>query len=229
MTRSLTVAAALLLTCGCGAVDPTGGLPPGDAQLAVLNALPSGTVATLVLDDVEIALPAQRDRIARVIPAGAHRLEARREGGSVMASAHFSVAEGGKRTAIIGGTAESQVVTVLVGADTAGIPSGDAVKIRVVHTVQGTPTLEAWLTPLAEPVTPGGRLWSPFPYGVGLSGEFPGYVVRSPGFYRIQVTNQATSTLQTELIHSFGAGQVWSVVLTRRADGELELVPIREH
>jgi hypothetical protein len=229
MTRSLTVTLALLLTCACGAGDPTGGLPPGDAQLAVLNALPSGSVATLVLDDQMITLPGPGDRISRVIPAGTHRIEARREGGGVMASAHFSVAEGGRRTAIIGGTASSQAVTVLVGADTAGIPTGDAVKIRVVHTVQGTPTLEAWLTPLAGPGTPGGLLWSPFPYGVGLSGEFPTYVVRAPGFYRIHVINQATATLQTELIHSFGAGQVWSVVLTRRADGELELVPIREH
>ena len=229
MTRSLTVAVALLAICACGEGDLTGGLPPGDAQLAVLNALPAGSVATLVLDDAMITLPEQGDRISRPIPAGAHRLEARREGGSVIASAHFSVAEGGRRTAIIGGTAASQVVTLLVGADTAAIPVGDAAKIRVVHTVQGTPTLEAWLTPVDEPVTPGGRIYSPFSYGVGLSGEFPGYVVRTPGLYRIQVKNLATATLQTELIQSLSAGQVWSIVLTRRGDGELELIPIREH
>jgi hypothetical protein len=224
------VVLAALLGSACGAGDPTGGLPPGDAQLAVLNALPAGSLATLVLDDeTVVTIPAEGTRISRVIPAGAHRLEARKEGGHVVASAHFSVAEGSRRTAIIGGTAGSNVVTLLVGADTASLPTGDAVKVRVVHTVQGTPTLEAWLAPVANPLDPGARLWSPFSYGVGLSGEFPGYVVRGPGTYRIQVTNQATAAVQAELVKAFSAGEVWSLVLTRRTDGELELVPIREH
>lgn len=232
MTRSLTVAVAAagaLLLSACGADDPTGGLPPGDAQLAVLNALPEGSLTSLVLDGSEITLPEAGTRIARVIPVGAHRIEALREGGRVVASAHFSVAEGGRRTAVVGGTAGSLAVTVLVGADTASIPVGDAVKVRVVHTVQGTPDLEAWLTPAAAPINTATRLLSPFSYGVGLSGEFPGYVVRTPGSYRIRVTNLATAAVQTELVQEFGAGQVWSVVLTRRTDGELELLPIREH
>lgn len=229
MTRSLTVALVSLALCACGADDPTGGLPPGDAQLAVLNALPEGGVAALVLDGIAITLPEQGTRISRVIPAGPHRLEARREGGSVVASAHFSVADGGRRTAIVGGTAGSSAVTVLVGADTTSLPEGDAVKVRVVHTVQGTPVLEAWLIPAGAPVDPASRLWSPFSYGVGLSGEFPGYVVRSPGSYRIRVTSLATSAVQTELAQNFGPGQVWSVVLVRHEDGELELVPVREH
>jgi hypothetical protein len=226
MTRSLTVAVAVLLVCACGATDPTGGLPPGDAQLAVLNALPEGSLTTLVLDDATITLPQSGTRISRVIPAGTHRLEARKEGGIVVASAHFSVAEGGRRTAIVGGTEGGQLVTLLVGADTASLPVGDETKIRVVHTVQGTPSLEAWLAPAAAPIS---LLISPFNYGVGLSGEFPGYVVRAPGSYRIRVTDLVTSSVQAELVHSFWAGQVWSLVLTRRADGELELIPIREH
>jgi hypothetical protein len=221
---------AALLGSACGTGDPTGGLPPGDAQLAVLNALPAGSLATLVLDDeTTVTLPAEGTRISRVIPAGSHRLEARTQGGHVVASAHFSVAEGGRRTAIIGGTTGSNVVTLLVGADTASLPTGDAVKVRVVHTVQGTPTLEAWLAPVANLLDPGARLWSPFSYGVGLSGQFPVYVVRGPGTYRIQVTNQATAAVQAELVKAFAAGEVWSLVLTRRTDGELELVPIREH
>src|SRR5690606_38346974 len=100
MTRSLTVAVLALALWGCGEGDPTGGLPPGDAQLAVLNALPEGTLTALVLDDDASTLPSQGTRIARVIPAGEHRLEARTEGGRSVASAHFSVAEGGRRTAI---------------------------------------------------------------------------------------------------------------------------------
>jgi hypothetical protein len=229
MTRSLTVAVALLLATGCGVDDLSTGLPPGDAHLAVLNALPEGSVAALLVDDIEITLPAQGVRISRVIPAGTHRIEVRKEGGRVVASAHFSVAEGGRRTAIIGGAAASQAVTVLVGADTTSIPESGEVKIRVVHTVQGTPTLEASLAPSGAPANDGAKAWSPFSYGVNLTGQYPEYLVRGPGSYRIRVTDQVTSTVQAELTRTFGTGQIWSVVLTRRADGELELVPIREY
>ncbi len=228
MTRLLTIA-LLSALAACGSEDLTGGLPPGDAQLALMNALPAGTVATLLLDDEEITLPATGTRISRVIPEGSHRLEARREGGNTLSSAHFTVAQGGRRTAIIGGTANSSSVTILVGADTASAPTDHQAKIRVVHTVQGTPTLEAWLAPASEPAGElSARLLSPFTYGVGFSGEFPGYVVRAPGSYRVRITQLATGVEQASVVHDFGPGEVWSVVLTRRTDGELELLPIRE-
>lgn len=213
----------------CGTVDPTGGLPAGDAQLAVINALPGGTLASLLLDDAVITLPAEGTRISRVIPAGTHRLEARAQGGRVVASAQFAVAEGSRRTAIVGGSAMGPTVSLVVGADTASLPVGDAVKLRVVNTVIGTPTLEAWLAPQGAVMDSGARLVSPFDYGVGLSGEFPGYVVRSPGTYRLRITHLATGAVQTEKLVTMGAGQVWSAILTRRTDGELELVAVQEH
>lgn len=218
-----------VLVSGCGAVDPTGGLPAGDAQLAVINALPAGTVATLVLDDGAITLPPSGNRISRVIPAGSHRLEARAAGGRVMASANFAVAEGSRRTAIVGGSVIGPVVSLLVGADTASLPLGDAVKVRVVHSVTGTPTLEAWLAPQGAVVDSAARLVSPFDYGVGLSGVLPGYVVRPPGTYRVRITNLATGSIQAERLITMAPGQVWSAVLVRRTDGELELVAIQEH
>ncbi len=119
--------------------------------------------------------------------------------------------------------------TILVGVDTTSAPAMDQTKVRIVHTVQGIPTLEAWLAPSNAPAgQSSARLLSPFNYGVGLSGEFPGYVVRAPGSYRIRVTQLATGADQAELVHEFGPGEVWSVVLTRRLDGELELLPIQE-
>lgn len=229
MTRSLTLAVLLAMVAACGVEDPTGGLPPGDAQLALMNALPPGTVATLLLDDQVITLPTTGARISRVIPEGSHRLEARREGGNILASAHFTVTQGGRRTAFIGGSATGSPVTILVGVDTTSAPAMDQTKVRIVHTVQGIPTLEAWLAPSNAPAgQSSARLLSPFNYGVGLSGEFPGYVVRAPGSYRIRVTQLATGAEQAELVHEFGPGEVWSVVLTRRLDGELELLPIQE-
>lgn len=222
------IALAVLLAA-CGTVDPTGGLPAGDAQLAVINALPEGSLASLVLDDAVITLPATGTRISRVIPAGSHRLEARAPGGRVVASTQFSVAEGGRRTAIVGGSAMGPAVSLVVGADTASLPLGDAVKVRVVHTVIGTPTLEAWLAPQGAAIDSSARLISPFDYGVGLSGEFPGYVVRTPGTYLVRVTNLATGAVQAEKLIAMAGGQVWSAVLTRQADGELEVVAIQEH
>ncbi len=221
--------ALVALVAGCGAVDPTGGLPAGDAQLAVINALPAGTVASLVLDDEASTLPSPGTRTTRVTPAGSHRLEARAEGGRVVASANFAIAEGSRRTAILGGSVMGPVVSLVVGADTASLPVGNAVKVRVVHTVISTPTLEAWLAPQGAVIDSAARLVSPFDYGVGLSGILPGYVVRSPGTYNVRVTNLATGAVQAEQLVTMSAGQVWSVVLTRRADGELELVAIQEH
>ncbi len=213
----------------CGTADITGGLPAGDAQLAVLNALPDGAITTLTLDDGTVTMPATGTRISRVITAGSHRLEARIEGGQVVASAQFVLAEGARRTAIVGGSAAGHAVSLIVAADTASAPLGDAIKVRVVHTVLSTPTLEAWMAPYGAAVDSSARLLSPFDYGVGLSGEFPGYVVRPPGTYRFEVTNLATGAVQAELVATMAAGQVWSVILTRQADGELALIPIREN
>ncbi len=219
----------VVLLAACGMADATGGLPAGDAQLAILNALPDGAIASLVLDDGTISLPATGSRISRVIPGGSHRLEARIDGGQVVASAQFAVTEGGRRTAIIGGSANGRAVSLIIGADTASVPVGNSVKVRVVHSVIGTPTLEAWLTPVGTPVDSSARLASPFDYGVGLGGEFPGFVVRPAGSYLVRITNLANGTVQAEATVTMQAGQVWSVVLMRRVDGELELVPIREN
>lgn len=227
--RRAAVISCLLLSTGCGAVDPTGGLPAGDAQLAVLNALEPGVVSSLDLDGDPLELPPTGTRIARVIPAGSHRLEALAPGGQVLAMSNFTVAEGGRRTAVLGGAAVGGTAVLMVGADTASIPPRDAAKVRVVHTVKGIPALEAWLSPAGTPADSSARLVSPFDYGVGTSGLFPGYVVRSVGSYRIQVTSIGTGAIAADVLIALAGGEVWSVVLTREADGELRLIPIKEN
>lgn len=227
--QSAAVISLVLLGTACGAVDPTGGLPAGDAQLAVLNALEPGLVETLDLDGAPLGLPPTGTRISRVIAAGSHRLEARDAEGQVLSSAQFSVAEGGRRTAILGGAVVGGTASLVVGADTASIPPRDAAKVRVVHTVPGVPALEAWLYPVGGAVDPSARLVSPFDYGVGTSGLFPGYVVRPVGQYRIRVTSLATGAVAADRAIVLAGSEVWSVVLTREGDGELRLVPIREN
>jgi len=227
MPRRILFAAALALVAACGVTDPTGGLPPGDAQLAVLNALPEGTVTALILDDVQMTVPASGQRISRVVPAGEHRLEARTGGGRILASAQFAVGAGGRRTAIIGGSVVGGAAMV-VAADTASLPSSGEVKVRIINSVQGTPALEAWLAPAGQLVDSTARLVSPLAYGADLRGGLPGYALRGAGSYRIRVTDLVSGSTQTERVMALGSGEVWSVVLIRRDDGELELIPIEE-
>ncbi|MCA9720928.1 MAG: DUF4397 domain-containing protein [Gemmatimonadetes bacterium] len=217
----------LAASVACGSTDPSGGLPPGDAQLAILNALPEGTVATLLLDDAALSVPASGTRISRVVPAGTHRLEARAEGGRILSSAQFAVSVGGRRTAILGGAVIGGGA-VVIAADTASLPRATEVKVRVINTVQGTPALDAWLSVAGVPLDSAARLVSPLEYGATAGGEFPGFVIRPPGTYRLGITAQATGMVEVERVVSLGGGEVWSLILVRRSSGELEVVPIRE-
>ena len=135
------------------------------------------------------------------------------------------VAEGGKRTAVIGNTATGP--SLMVAADTASVPVAGAVKLRVVHSVTGEAPMEAHLAQSGAPVDSSSRLVFPFTFGVGTSGEFPGYVVRSPGSYRVVVTDLGTTTERASVMAVLAADQVYSVILTR-TDGELRLVVVRE-
>lgn len=231
MSRASIVAAlaAVLFLPGCGADDlSTTGLPPGEARLAILNALPKGAVGSLYLDGEPITLPELGSRLSRTISEGTHRLEARTPTGIIAATASFAVGDGSRRTAILGGGAMPNAAAILITADTASIPAGDAGKVRLVHTVEGTPQLEGWLTGTPASSGTAARLVSPFTYGMGLSQESPGYVVRSPGQYQVKITRLSDGTPLAETALGLDPGQVWSVVLTRDTDGELALVAIRE-
>lgn len=217
----------LALAAACGVTDPTGGLPPADAQLAVLNALPEGTVAELILDDVAMTTPASGTRISRVVPAGDHRLEARAAGGRTLASVQFVMGAAGRRTVIIGGSIVGGAAMV-VAVDTASLPVAGEVKIRVVNSVQGTPDLEVWLAPADGLIDASSRLVSPLAYGTDPRGGMPGYALRGPGSYRLLVTDLATGTTQAERVIAPASGEVWTVVLIRGPDGGLVLVPIEE-
>lgn len=220
-------AVSAVVLAGCGITDPSGGLPPGDAQLAVINPLPEGTVTAVLVDDERLTVPASGERISRVLAAGTHRIEARGVGGRPLGSAQFSVAVGGRRTAILGGSVLGGGVVIVAG-DTATAPGPAEAKVRVVNTVANAPTLEAWLQAVDQQPGPSARLESPFAYGVSLEGEFPEFVVRRPGRYRVRVTDQARGAVQAEREVTMAGGEVWSVVLIRGADGELALVPVRE-
>lgn len=228
MRRSGPWWAVWVILAACGAEDPTGGLPPGDAQLAVLNALTTSLApsAILVLDGSQINLPTLGGRSSRAIASGAHRLELR-NAATLLATADFVVSDGGKRSAVVGGGANG-TISLLVAADTASLPPSDAAKIRVVNTVSGLGPLEALLHLTSAAPDSAAHFVSPFSYGVGTSGEFPGYAVRPPGTYRVAAVDPVSGDVVAEATVTIGAGQVFSAVLTSTLSGTVEFVVIRE-
>lgn len=231
MKRPLIVAAfvAGFWLAGCGAEDLSlTGLPPGEARLAVLNALPGEAVASLWLDGELIPLPQSGLRTSRSIAEGTHVLEARTGAGITAATASFAVGDGSRRTAILAGGDSPTSAAILITADTASIPQGDAGKLRLVHSVADAPALEGWLDGSLSCGNTAARLVSPFSYGMGLSQDSPGYVLRNAGQYLVTVTGLAQGDTLAQANLNLGPGQVWSVVLVRDGEGELTLVPIRE-
>lgn len=216
----------VLAACMDEPIGPQQGI--GDAQLTVLNALALGDQAQLRLDGVVVNMPPSGTTGSAPIPSGFHRLEVRSLAGSVLASAEFAAPAGGRRSAVLSG-ATGKTISLLVVSDTASLPPAGAAKVRLVHTVPTAPVFDTYLFRVGQSADSGARFVSPFTFGVGVNPEFPGYAVRSPGDYVVQLTLPGTSqvALQKGPI-TMGAGQVFSVVLAENAASELELRVVRE-
>ena len=224
-------AAVLSLTLALGAcmdepIGPQQGT--GDAQLAVLNALALGDQAQLRLDGVVMHMPPSGTTTSAAIPSGFHRLEVRSFTGDLLASADFAAPAGGRRSAVLSG-ATARNVSLLVVSDTASLPPAGAAKVRLVHTVPKAPIFDTYLFRAGQSADSGARFVSPFMFGVGVNPQFPGYAVRSPGNYTVQLTLPGTGQVMVQKGPiTLGAGQVISVVLAENAAAELELRVVRE-
>lgn len=113
--------------------------------------------------------------------------------------------------------------------DTASIPGESKIKIRVIHNAADAPPLDVYLSLDGEPFAGGFPLVEPFTYGVGLNPEFPGYIERDPGVWRVRFTTDGTHdiVLDTGPI-SMSAGQVRSVILFSSDSTGLGLAVVRE-
>jgi hypothetical protein len=111
--------------------------------------------------------------------------------------------------------------------DTGAIPGESKIKIRVIHNASDAPPLDVYLALDGESAE--FPLVEPFTYGVGLNPEFPGYVERDPGIWRVRFTADGTEdvVLDTGPI-SMLAGQVRSVVLFSTDTTGLGLAIVRE-
>lgn len=228
MRRFATALSVTLVLAACmdEPVGPQQGT--GDAQLSVLNALALGDQAQLRLDGVVMHMPPSGTTASAAIPSGSHRLEVRAFTGELLASADFAAPAGGRRSAVLSG-ATGKNVSLLVVTDTASLPPVGAAKVRLVHTVPKAPIFDTYLFRVGQSADSGARFVSPFMFGVGINPQFPGYAVRAPGEYTVQLTLPGTNQVMVQKGSiTLGAGQVFSVVLAENAASELELRVVRE-
>jgi hypothetical protein len=223
---SLVMLAGTLVVAACAEITTGPQSASGDAQFTVLNALGAGDAVDLLLDGDTYPLPSPGTSAGLAISSGTHRLEARTTGGQQLAKASFAVAAGGRRTAVLAGSGVS--VALLVAADTASLPPQNAAKVRVVHSAEGAPVLDAYLFPTGAPVDSAARFVTPFTYGVGANAQFPGYAVRSLGSYDVLVAAAGTTAPIAQTRVNLQNGQVWSVVLAWTGQHTLELRPVLE-
>lgn len=111
--------------------------------------------------------------------------------------------------------------------DTGAIPGESKIKVRVIHNASDAPPLDVYLSLDGDSF--GFPLVEPFTYGLGLDPEFPGYVERDPGVWRVRFTADGTEdiVLDTGPI-SMLAGQVRSVILFSADTTGLGIAIVRE-
>ena len=221
----------ILLGFALGACGADNGPGDGIARVRLLHANPDAPAVDLVVDGRTVA-----EAIAYTQVSAFADVEAGQAGifievpGALMQYAVRDVdLEPGARYTVLYGAAGAEDGLVLVAdtatgvptepppsspADTGAIPGEDKVKLRVIHNAPDAPPLDVYLTAEGEDLAGAFRLIEPFSYGTGTSPEFPGYVERDPGVYRVRFTadNTLDVLFDTGPV-SMAAGQVRSFVL----------------
>lgn len=242
-TVSSCAVALALASLACGSdTGPASGI----AQIRVMH-VRSGAPAidlvvegTTVVEDVEFA----RTSAFVDVPAGDAALEIREASEHEVLDARTYELLGGERyTLLYGSSGDSRTITLAAdtavgvptepppssAADTGAIPGESKVKLRVIHNAPDAPALDVYLTAADAPLAGSFPLLEPFTYGAGLSPEFPGYVERDPGVYRMRFTADGTLNvlLDTGPL-DMPAGFVRTVVLASTDTTGLGLVVVRE-
>ena len=243
VSLSIAMVAAGLAAAACG--SDTG--PASDiAQVRVMHARSGAPAIDLLVEGTAVVQGLEFARASAFVdvPAGDAALEIRDAGAPEVLSARTFELTGGMRYTLLYGNAGNErdiniAADTATGiplspapssvADTAAIPGESKVKLRVIHNASDAPPLDVYLTTADAPLTGNLPLIEPFRYGTGLSPEFPGYVERDPGVYRVYFTLDGTGTvvLDTGPI-DMAAGHVRTVVLASTDTTGLGFVVVRE-
>jgi len=218
----------LLIACADNPVAPK--LDPGGlGELALLNALTAGDVASVHLDGALMGMPPTGQSGTALVAAGVHRLQAIGGSGEVLASVTFTMVGGAHRTAVMSG-GPGRPVLLVTPLDTAAVPLVGAAKVRLVHTAPDAATVDAYLFGNGQAADSSTRFVSGFHYGSGTDPQFPGYAVRPPGEYLIllKAVSNGQPILQAGPI-TLNGGDVYSFVLAQDMNGQLELRTVKEH
>lgn len=238
----LGLAAAFAAAC-----DSSSGPNEDDtAEVRVMHAKADAPAVDLVIDGeavIEGVAFNQASAFAAVEAGSASLAIAPAAGGTAIGTAATTL-EAGRRYTVLFGTGGNGS-GVLIAADTSvsvpdappprepsdtgAIPGESKIKLRVIHNAPGAPLLDAYLSQGDAPIEAALKIVEPFTYGVGLDPQFPGYLERDPGVWRVRFTvdNTLDVLLDTGPI-SMHAGQVRSIILSSTDTTGLGVAIIRE-
>lgn len=219
-----------LLGWGC-ASDLTGGLPPGDAQLAILHAGEPGAGVELALDGGIVRMPMPGGRGSMPITAGRHTLALREESGRILAATRFTAPEGMRVTVVVqqlgGGEWSLQV-----GPDHGALPPAGGASIRIIQSAALEVPLAAWL---GRDAAGDGSLQSEFRITAtaiiraGANDPLPDFMAVVPGSYHLILLHPGDAEEEAvRLPVPLERGSVVTVVVAPGTDGGPLVWIIRE-
>lgn len=235
---SLSIAAA-----GCGSDSG-----PGDeiAHLRVIHAMPEAPAVDLVVDGRTVAEAVSYTQASAFadVPAGPAAIELRLAGGAGTHALSGGDLEAGQRYTLLFGAAAradglALIADTAIGvpttpppvspSDTGAIPGENKVKIRIIHNAPAAPPLDVYVSGADDVLAGITPAIEPFTYGVGLAPEFPGYMERDPGVYRIRFTADGTTDVLFDTGPvSMAAGQVRSFILFSSDTTGMGIAVVRE-
>ena len=181
------------------------------------------------IDGDVVALPPAGQAGTAALPAGAHRLEILDDASQSVMSSTFTLTGGGHRTAVLAGAAGHDVL-LMTSLDTAAVPLTDAAKIRLVHAVADAPAVDAYLFTAGAAADSASRLVGNLRFAAGIDPAFTPYAIRPPAQYFMQLDEAGTNSVLVQAGPlPLGAGEVWSLILSRNDAGAYELRAIKEH
>lgn len=219
---ALAVTAAMLAACTS---DTTGSTDTG--QLAIVNALMIGSDAHLSLDNSLATLPPVWGSSTMMVAAGTHQLTVTAGDGQPLANATFSIAAGGRRTAVLTGSTTTNAALSITSDTMSTTPGGGYHSIvGSVLMVNSAPGVGPFSIVVHQVGSDSVYHFGGFGYGAGsLPPPSPyGFAIPFvPATYIIDITNPGSETPLATTQLTLATNDRWIVILTTSIEGDLVL------